>query len=312
MQVKLFCPFVHAVSPHAEAVQERSVGWARRFGLVASGRERSFAAGRFGWLAAHTVPDAELEILQLVADWTTWLFALDDTCDRAPDGKRPELLQEHVDHFMAVLNGVDGVEPSPLVDALADLRARILPHVTPAWMSRFMHSSLQYFEACVWEAENRARGVVPREESYKVMRRFAGAVHTYLDLMELASRNYLPLDLRKDAAAQRLAQAANNVACWSNDVFSAQKELGYGDVHNLVVIVMHERGLSFAEALAVAIAQHDEEVRIYIAVEGSLLARWPGDERVRRYCMGLRAIMRGNIEWSITTRRYVVDGRGAA
>jgi hypothetical protein len=311
MQVQLFCPFRHDVSPHAEAVQERSVGWARRFGLVARGRERSFAGGRFGWLAAHTFPEAELEILQLVADWTTWLFALDDTCDRAPDGKRPELLQRHVDDFMAVLNGLDGVTPSPLVGALTELRARLVPHVTPAWMSRFLHSSLQYFEACVWEAENRARGVVPREEPYKVMRRFAGAVHTYLDLMELASRNYLPLDLRKDVDAQRLAQAANNVACWSNDVYSAKKELGYGDVHNLVVVLMHERTLGFGEALALAVGQCDDEVRSFITIERALCERRAGDVRVTRYCGGLRAIMRGNIEWSLTTRRYDVGKRAA-
>ena len=99
------------------------------------------------------------------------------------------------------------------------------------------------------------------------MRRFAGAVHTYLDLMELASRNYLPLDLRKDADAQRLAMAANNVACWSNDVYSAKKELGYGDVHNLVVVIMHERQKTFGEALALAVTQCDDEVREFIAVE---------------------------------------------
>lgn len=306
MQVQLYCPFRAEVSPHAEAVQERSVGWARRFGLVAAGRERSFAGGRFGWLAAHTFPNAELDVLQLIADWTTWLFALDDTCDRAPDGKRPELLQTHVDDFMAVLNGLHGVAPSPLVDGLADLRARLTPRVTPAWMSRFLHSSLQYFEACVWEAENRARALVPREDAYKVMRRFAGAVHTYLDLLELASRNYLPLDLRKDADAQRLAMAANNVACWSNDVYSAKKELGYGDVHNLVVVIMHERQKTFGEALALAVLQCDDEVREFIAVERRLCERRGGDERVFRYCDGLRAIMRGNIEWSITTRRYDV------
>jgi len=72
--------------------------------LIASeADDRRVRAGRYGLLCGYFYPEADLEDLALVADWTTWEFTLDDmfseaglarnlarqALDRVPPGRVP-------------------------------------------------------------------------------------------------------------------------------------------------------------------------------------------------------------------------------
>ena len=302
---QLFCPFESSVSPFVNAVQQRSLDWSRRFSLFDSSTEQAFSEARFAHLAARTFPYADQELLQLIADWTSWLFAFDDRCDRAEDGRAPDVVQAYADSFIGLLNASDpGESPSDLIFGLFDLRRRMVARSTPKWMVRFNHSALDYFDGCVWEAGNRARQAVPEGRIYRRMRRFAGAVETYLDFAELASGLYLEPGIRKDPDLQKLVRATNNVACWTNDLYSAARELGHGDLHNLVIVLMTEGSVSYDEAVARVCSECNDEVRMFVDLQLQVLKRLGNDPMIERYCHGLRSIIRGNLDWCIATARY--------
>ncbi|MGH8472477.1 MAG: terpene synthase family protein, partial [Gammaproteobacteria bacterium] len=91
---RLYCPFPSAVSPHLEAVNEHTLAWVRRFGLVQE--EQAFVRlrdSRFPSLVARAYPRAPSDRLAVISDWNTWLFLLDDECDEAGLGRKPDRLE---------------------------------------------------------------------------------------------------------------------------------------------------------------------------------------------------------------------------
>ena len=56
-------------------------------------------------LVARAYPSAPLDPLAIITDWITWLFVLDDECDEAGIGKRPERLAALHAQCLKVLSG---------------------------------------------------------------------------------------------------------------------------------------------------------------------------------------------------------------
>src|SRR5262245_62925055 len=103
----LSCPFPSAINPHAIQAQQATIDWARRFRLLQrDAAYRRLNRLRYGMLMARAYPLAEPETLQIVTDWSTWLFLLDDQCDEAGMGHDPEQLARLHTQFLDVLHGV--------------------------------------------------------------------------------------------------------------------------------------------------------------------------------------------------------------
>jgi hypothetical protein len=174
-----------------------------------------------------------------------------------------------------------------------------------AWMDRFAVSVAEYFDAAVWEARNRERGVWPNSATYIQMRPYTGALYTVLNLIDLAEAVILPLVVRKHPAYQALMLITNNVVCWCNDLFSLPKERAYDDVHNLALILQHQEDISLQEAVNRVARLVQQEVERFIALENDLPSFGAeADGLVRRFVAVLRAWMRGNLDWSYESGRY--------
>jgi len=65
----------------------------------------------------------------------------------------------------------------------------------------------------------------------------------------------------------------NNVISWANDLVSIDKELRQGDVHNLAVVLSHERRLSLQAAVNLVGALHNAEVSAFIDLARRLPTR---------------------------------------
>jgi 5-epi-alpha-selinene synthase len=166
-------------------------------------------------------------------------------------------------------------------------------------------STQEYFEACVWEAANRQRGLTPNVDSYMDMRRCAGGMYIYADFIELVARAELPLVARRQMDVRRLVQIACNVSCWHNDLFSLEKEVARGDVHNLAVVLARQHGLGLREGRAMAVDHCNREVAEFLPIARGLPSYGPEvDPHLASYQMGLGSLMRGNLDWSHTTDRY--------
>ncbi len=315
---ELYCPFPPEVNPHADAVHAHTLAWARRFGLAKdeAGFER-VRASKFARLVARAYPRAPRDELAIAADWNTWLFLLDDECDEAGIGKRPDRLAALHDRCLEVLSGqaLDRLSvplrPRPgradvsLLRALHELRWRMQERMPQSWIDRFTVSVAEYFEAAVWEAGNRERGEWPNSVTYIRMRPYTGALYTVLDLIELSEGATLPLVVRKHPVYQALMLITNNVVCWYNDLFSIPKERAHGDMHNLALILQHQEDISLQEAVDGVAALAKQEIERFIAIERDLPSFGvEADGLVRRFVAGLCAWMRGNLDWSYESGRY--------
>lgn len=305
---ELRCPFESGLNPGTEAAHRHTDRWARQHGLVRNANvQRQVATEQFTWLVGRFFPRARAPELELISDFTSWLFWHDDVCDETTLGEEPPALARQFEWLMGILTRRRPVRAGDAFDgAFADLRDRFEQRApSEAWFQRFVVSVQQYFEGCVWEAINRKRREVPTVERYMLMRRFASGMFIYLDFVELVAAAELPLVARGHRDVVRLREITNNVAAWHNDLFSLHKELAYADVHNLVVAFASEKGLELAEAKRLAAARCDAEV-----AEFELLARGlPSfgrelDPLLSSYLDDLKSLMRGNLDWSLETDRY--------
>jgi 5-epi-alpha-selinene synthase len=157
----------------------------------------------------------------------------------------------------------------------------------------------------VWEATNRRQGQIPDAASYCAMRLFTSAVYPCLLLIELTEGLRLPPEVCDHPDVQRLAEMTNNVISWSNDIVSLEKERRQGDVHNLALVLSHERRLTLQAAVDRVGALHDAEVYAFIALTRRLPSFSPTvDADLQRYVSGMRFWMRANLDWSLDTVRY--------
>jgi hypothetical protein len=314
----LYCPFPPEVNPHVEAVHEHMLAWARRLGLVKD--ERAIARlrdAKIGSLVARAYPHSPRDPLAILGDLHTWLFMLDDECDEAGIGKRPQRLAALHAQCLEVLSGLGPKKlptfsrPRPdrpdaaLIQALYDLRDRMDGLMSPTRMDRFAVTVSEYFEAGVWESENRELGAWPDSTTYTRIRPFAGGMYIVLDLIDLTESDTLPLVVRKHPCYQRLMLITSNVVLWANDLFSLQKERAHRDMHNLALVLQHKAGISLQAAVDAVAALIEREVKRFVALEARLPSFGPAvDDMLQRFVGVFRAYMRGNIDWSRETGRY--------
>lgn len=307
VQPTFFCPFPSASHPHTDTIEHNLLAWVQRFDLMeAKQAQRRLQRLKYGALIGRAYPQGGLTEVQIIADWTTWLFVLDDLCDEAGLGHSPmELAQVHAAYLDILRGGPIPQVQGPSPHALADLYQRMRAVASPTCMQRFIGAVADYCHGNVWEAINRARQIVPDRRSYCAMRRFTGGLYIFFALIEMVEHIELPDAVRDHPIVQRMTDIANDVVCWCNDVISLEKELHSGDVHNLVLVLQHEQGSSLQVAVDRVAALCDAQVREFIQLEERLPTFGAAvDEALHRYVQGLRCWMRANLDWSAASNRY--------
>ncbi|WP_341721056.1 hypothetical protein QQG74_15830 [Micromonospora sp. FIMYZ51] len=312
MEPEVYCPFPAELSPHVDTARTHLDAWVSRHGLIH--RElprRRFADADFARFAAMTYPELTEPDLCLVADWFAWLFLLDDQLDDGAVGRDPRQAGSVMADLYAVLTS-DGDsfeqwrQASPIVASLADLWHRTMPRASADWRSRFVtHVAAGAIAAC-WEADNRAAGTVPDEQSYVENRRHTGAIYVCMDLIEVVRDIELPAEVIDGEVFAGTLRAACDVVCWTNDVYSLDKESALGEFHNLVSVVAHHERLDRPAAVAAVLRRIADATDEFLAGEQRLLgpefaAHHAG---LARYLAGMRSWMRGNLDWSRETKRY--------
>jgi hypothetical protein len=306
---ELFCPFPSALHRDADLVQAQSVAWARRFHLLGTGERKYRALGEamIARLVARSFPAAHRDGLQLAADWTTLFCLLDDKTELAGTGmvRLAALLSRLLDAFRDGNAGDDA-----FASALVDLRGRMLDAAGEAWLEQFGELLEKLFSAFLWENLNRSNRIRPSLSAYVTMRETTVGLHPQFALAEITDHVHLSTEALAHPTVRSLTTMACNVVGWTNDLYTYEKELAQGEVHNLVILHMHEAALPLAEAQQRVIACHDAEVRAFLA----LAAKLPdvGDERPQllRYVGVLRSWMRGHLDWAHETGRYRAGALG--
>jgi hypothetical protein len=297
-------PFAFQCNPHVAQARAHLVEWVGRTGLIRrESARRRFDRADFGWFASLVYPTANAARLELLADWFAWLFLVDDELDDGRVGRDATAALAALDDLLAVLGEGDAdVADSAAVTALADLWRRTSPGTGATWRRRFTaHLAECLRTAVTWEAGNRIHGTVPDVATYIDKRRHTGAIYVCMDLIEMAEGIEIAEDLYSTPEFTAALNAACDVVCWTNDVYSLEKERALGEVHNLVYLVARQDGLSLADATRTVSARINAETARYLDHETALLA---DHAESAHYAAGMRSWMRGNLDWSSRTKRY--------
>ena len=291
----LATPYTSVLNPSVREADEQVIAWVRSLGLAPSPRwVDGYRRAKFTWFSARCFPEADLPQLALGAAFNVWLFLLDDSCDEIPQGQRYEYVRQLTAQLTLALAGYPPAD-QPLVQGLADLWERLKTLSPPAWQERFVDNMLRYLDACKLEAEWLDMDAWPTPEAYTRYRPFLGAVHLEPALAEVLCRRVLPP--RRDPRLDTLTLLCCRIVCWSNDLFSLQKEHARGDKGNLALVLQHAKKGSLKEAIREAAAIHDGDLQRFEALAGEL----PDN----RYVTSLEHIISANMEWSIhDSRRY--------
>ncbi|WP_177325838.1 terpene synthase family protein [Nannocystis exedens] len=310
---RLECPYQPSVHPAADQIHENTVEWAQAMGFARSQKHiDALRDSRVGHLLARIFPaTADMVALQVAVDWTTLFCCLDDRLEQIHGAVL-------VAAYLRTLLGVfrDGAHPQlidPFAQAFGDLRERMLELRVPNWIPRFSSCVERLFQAFVDEAKYRAAGVVPAFASHSRIRQITVGLYTGFLLGELTEHIFLPPDVLEHESVRALERSASTIVGLANDIYTVEKERAKGEVNNTVLVLMHEDGLSFDDALARTVQLHNIEMREF----ERLVADLPSfdediDDQLRRYVQVLIHFISGHADWARSTGRYQPPGDGGA
>jgi germacradienol/geosmin synthase len=247
----LYMPFPIRTSPHLDAAREHGVEWARQMGMfdgvpgVELGGiwdERRFRGMDLAHCAAMIHADATPEQLDLSSDWLAWGTYGDDyfplIYGMARNVAAAKLSNERLSEFMP-LDGEPMPEPVNAVErGLADLWQRTAGPMTAGARRKFRTAVEDMTASWVWEVANQAQHRIPDPVDYIEMRRKTFGSDMTMSLARLAHSDVVPEEIYQTRVLRELDTAAHDYACFTNDLFSYQKEIEFeGEVHNLVLVV---------------------------------------------------------------------------
>jgi len=245
--------------------------------------------------------------LDLVSDWITFLFFYDDMCD-TQKATNPDYLERLVSAENRLVELGHGApvrdDDTPLDRSLADIRARASAFADVAWLDRLGGHIEEYIEGCRWERLIRLQGQVPSLATYSKLRLLVSAVYPSFDFAGMCIDG-ARTSFADNILVQQLEVMANNYICWVNDIYGVDKEIGEQTTSNVVIVLAHQHGLSWDQALDRAIELCNTELQAFRALEQQIAKLVDTD--CSSYICALEAWMRGNLDWYAETKRYGID-----
>ncbi|WP_064745512.1 terpene synthase family protein [Pseudonocardia acaciae] len=315
---KLHMPYPFRTGRHLDATRRHTVDWARRMGMFDAvpgcpggglWDERRFLGLDVAHHAAMIHADADAERLALHADWLAWGAYADDYLPAAfgasGDLAGAGACHERLAAFLP-LDGERAPEPAnPLERGLADLWRR-----TPG-DTALRDAVLEMTASWVWELDNQERNRIPDPLDYvETRRRTSGAE---LAMLLAGIPGDLPPELRDTRVVRELRTAAQDYACFTNDLFSYQKEVELeGDVHNLVLVLENflevdrwtARDLT-SDLMTARVGQFEHLAGHELpALAAQLNLGPPARAALDRHVQWLRDWMAGTLEWHRHCERY--------
>ena len=321
-----YMPYPARINPHLEEAREHSKAWARGMTMIEGSGiwdEATFDAHDYALLCAYTHPDADAAELALITDWYVWVFFFDDhfldIFKRTQDMPGAKAYLDRLPLFMAV-HGTP--EPTNAVEeGLADLWARTVPAMSPAWAERFRESTRALLEESLWELNNINEGRLSNPVEYIEMRRKVGGAPWSSDLVEHAVGAEVPADIAAARPMQVLKDTFADGVHLRNDLFSYQREVEQeGELANCVLVLEQFLGIGTQQAaeltndLLTSRLQQFEHTALTevppLLLESGMDAKSCLD--VGRWVKGLQDWQSGGHEWHMRSSRYMNGAGGGA
>ncbi|KAG1784709.1 isoprenoid synthase domain-containing protein [Suillus plorans] len=299
------CHYPLRQNPHCYAVSRASDQWLFDMMRLAEPEIRGHAHIDMdtGALAAVCYPNADAFHLQVCSDFLNWLFIMDDWMEyNAVD------LQRTRESCIFALRDPINFDTEQLGAKMCkSFFSRLRETAGPGCTERFIHASELFFAAVAKQVDDRTKGNMYDLESYVALRQNLSAVKIGFPLIEFVAQIDLPDEVVSHPVVMALQDATNDHTIWSNDIFSYNMEQSRGDVHwhNMVAVLMHERGLDLQGAIDYAgqmcknAIQHFESSRANLPSWGEEV-----DKQVAIYVEGMQNCMVGPLHWQSNSARY--------
>ncbi|MGH3902570.1 MAG: terpene synthase family protein [Pseudonocardiaceae bacterium] len=321
---KFYMPYTARVNVNLERSRQHCIDWARQMGMLESlpggigiWDEENLALFDFAVCAARLHPDASGPELDVSSAWLTWGTYGDDYFP-AVFGPTHNMAGAKVFNArLSLFIPLDcGATPPPANAAeagLADLWIRAASPL-PIDQRRQVRQGIENMTASwLWELANHIQHRIPDPVDYVEMRRKTFGSDLTMNLARIERAARIPPEIFRTRAMRGLENSAQDYSCFTNDIFSYQKEIEFeGELHNCVLAVQkfldidRERAVLVVNDLMTARMRQFEHI---VANELPLVAddfNLDADAReaMDAYVVGLRDWMVGILDWHMLTGRY--------
>lgn len=296
-------PFPLVVNPHANMIEDQMNRWIAGYRFCGPDFKERLRRANLGFLAACFWPQAPYDRLIPLARWLLWTLIYDDFWGA---NTVSELCYSR-DRHLAILGGAVPVAGDhEILAALFRCREELLPFITPQWLERFTQEHEDYLEAIILERahSHRADVVYMPLQQYIPFRRAISLVGAAANLSEVELDFILPDPVVTHPFFQRLRILVIDLICWSNDLFSVQKDLRTNEATNLVLVIREEQQCTLEEAYELAVQLHDRSLDELVQLSGAVPNVGVCQEQAGRFVNNMGLMVRGHLFWYTKNTRY--------
>ncbi|KAH9895891.1 terpenoid synthase [Cubamyces lactineus] len=295
-------PFVGAFNPHYAKVASESSAWIDKFPVLTEKQRLSYISASCQLLTGHTYPYADEERFRIVCDFICILYI----CDEITDDQTGSGARKSGDTLYNAMKSLDYDDGSVLCKLVHEFNVRLLERCRPVTHSRFVEYWRKYLTAVTREAGLRERGEILDPESYEKLRREGSSVRVCLVIAGYASGIDLPDEIFEHPAMMTMHLTITDMVCWSNDLYSYNREQSTGHgANNVLTVLMKHKGLTLQGAAGYVGEYWKVLCKRYLDAKNNLPS-WGEiiDEDVARYVKNIEHWVIGSMNWSFVIPRY--------
>ncbi|MFX1705424.1 hypothetical protein PV783_15775 [Chitinophaga sp. CC14] len=288
--------------------QNDTLKWVQKFDIAPKFKPLSwYSKARFGFQAAREYPDATYAQVSLAGDLLSWLFTVDDSCDRGSSDAVTALeMRRQLEIFISILDDKYIEDDHSLSIALKDILRRFSAISSPFLYRKYCMHMTDYLNECFFEIDMQIDGLMPSIDRYYKERPYTG-FYIMFPLVAIFEKLNLPDEVYDHSSTQEIELILNLLGCLSNDLHSIVREAKLEKPgFNLIFIAQKELDLARDEAVQYVINEHRTHLRRFKQLRKEL-PYWGKavNMQVDRYIQGLYTIVRGYDDWAvIDTGRY--------
>jgi germacradienol/geosmin synthase len=319
-----YMPYKARVNVNLERSRQHCIDWAREMGMLESlpggigiWDEENLALFDFAVCAARLHPDASGPELDQSSAWLTWGTYGDDYFPAVfgPTGNMAaaKVFNARLPMFMPLDCATTPPPANAVEKGLAELWLRTAFPMDMPQRRQFRQGVEDMTTSWLWELANHIQHRVPDPVDYVEMRRKTFGSDLTMNLARIARAARIPAETFRTRTLRALENSAADYACFTNDVFSYQKEVEFeGELHNCVLVVQKFLDLDRDRAVAVVndlmtsrMLQFEHVLATELAfVMDDLSLDDDAREALDEYVVGLQDWMAGILEWHIWSGRY--------
>lgn len=323
---KFYMPYSARINVNLERSRQHCIDWARQMGMLESvpgipslriWDEENLALFDFAVCAARIHPDASGPELDLSSTWLTWGTYGDDYFPAVFEPTRnmvgAKVFNARLSSFMPLDCGATPPPANAAETGLADLWIRTASPMTIDQRGQFRQGVETMTASWLWELANHIQHRIPDPVDYVEMRRKTFGSDLTMSLARITKAGEIPRAIFRTRAMRGLENSAADYACFTNDIFSYQKEIEFeGELHNCVLVVQKFLDIDRRRAVSVVndlMTSRLLQFKHIIATELPVLVdefNLDADARdaLDAYVVGLQDWMAGILDWHMLTGRY--------